>query len=370
MDLPEFFNKKLRIKNMLLPVFICTILLTCCHEASREHTMMKSPAKTSHFFGDTVTQLGNNIMVVYHDSKNIYWFGSWETGLYKFNGKSIVHYTIKDGLPSNRIEEIKEDSNGNIFINTNAGLCQYDSNRIIKIQESLLQDSQWKLRHNDLWFKSPKPGFIYRYDGKSLHALKIPQCSIGEEYLSQHPKASDPYAIYCIYKDSKGNIWFGTALLGALRYNGKSFDWISESDVTELHDGPANGVRSIVEDKDGYFWFNSEYRYKILDMPVSKGEKFYERLKNIGSLDNKKDGDLKEYLSITRDYSNALWIATYRDGVWYYDGSRVTHHAVQENGNNIHLFYIYTDTIGNIWLGTHENGAWKYNGKIFHRFTP
>jgi hypothetical protein len=32
--------------------------------------------------GDTVQKLSKNIMVIYQDSKNNYWFGSWEDGLY------------------------------------------------------------------------------------------------------------------------------------------------------------------------------------------------------------------------------------------------------------------------------------------------
>jgi len=93
--------------------------------------------------------------------------------------------------------------------------------------------------------------------------LPLPTTQIGEDYISRNPSHPNPYTAYSIYKDSKGNIWFGTAALGVIRYNGKSFDWISENDVTEIHDKPANGVRSIIEDRDGYFWFNTLFRYNV-----------------------------------------------------------------------------------------------------------
>ena len=57
--------------------------------------------------GDTVKELGRSIMVVYQDKKNVYWFGSWETGVYRYDGKSIINYTTKHGLPYNRVDEIK-----------------------------------------------------------------------------------------------------------------------------------------------------------------------------------------------------------------------------------------------------------------------
>lgn len=203
-------------------------------------------------------------------------------------------------------------------------------------------------------------GKVYRYDGKVLHRLQFPVTKLGPTY-------SHPHAIYTIYKDSKGNIWFGTAALGACRYNGKSFDWISEEDVTELHNGPSNGVRSIIEDKDGYFWFNSAYRYHVYGSDSQK-HTFYSREKSIGNLDGNPDSDLWEYLSIARDNNNELWIATYANGVWRYDGKKTAYYPVQSGGEDITLFSIYKDNKGDLWLGSHENGAYKFNGKTFERF--
>ena len=36
----------------------------------------------------------------------------------------------------------------------------------------------------------------------------------------------------------------------------------------------SNGVRSIIEDKEGYFWFNSQYRYKVYDGKKKFTEQF------------------------------------------------------------------------------------------------
>lgn len=40
-------------------------------------------------------------MVIYPDRKSNYWFGSWENGLYNYDEKNLLHFTTKDGLPSN-----------------------------------------------------------------------------------------------------------------------------------------------------------------------------------------------------------------------------------------------------------------------------
>lgn len=356
--------------NTLLVFCILNILSSCNGQTNHTNISNKQTAQA-----DTVQQLGNNIMVVYQDTKNNYWFGSWESGLYCFNGKTMLHYSTENGLLHNRINEIREDKYGNVFFNTSAGIIKFDGQNFVALNEIIPSNNAWKLHPDDLWFICPKySGQVYRYDGKNLYKLQMPTNKLGDEFLSMHPNAPSPYAVYCSYKDRKGNIWFGTAALGACRYNGETFDWILEEDVTEVHDGPANGVRSIIEDKDGYFWFNSIYRYDVYGKSVSK-EKFYNREISIGSLDGKKDGDLYEYLSIAKDNNDELWIATYNAGVWRYnplaalgtDKKNITHYPVQQDSKDITLFSVYKDNHGTLWLGTHENGVFRFNGETFER---
>lgn len=362
------------MKLTLLYFSIVTILTSCNGQPITQKTnstQQNEPiAKV-----DTVKEISKNIMVIYHDTKNNYWFGSWKDGLYKYDGKIILHFTTKDGLPDNRVEEIKEDKLGNIYFNTSKGLCRLTNNNFIKLTENTISNNDWKLNPDDLWFKNLEhSGYVYRLDGNILYSLKLPKSKLGEDYVSKYPDYPNPYSIYCIYKDNKQNIWFGTSTLGVGRYNGISFDWISELDVTEIHNGPANGVRSIVEDKNGDFWFNTEYRYNVYNKKTTSStnidtSKFYERIKSIGCLDGKKDGDLNEYLSITKDNNNNLWIAIYLNGVWKYDGEKIKHYPIQINAKNIPIYCLYKDNNGTIWLGTHENGAFKFNGQTFEKFT-
>lgn len=321
--------------------------------------------------GDTVRELGNNIMVIYQDRKNNYWFGSWKDGLYKYDGNDIIHFTTKNGLLGNRIEDIKEDKSGNIYINTTNGLCQFNGKQFVPLMETKSFGNNWQLNPDDLWFKNN--GSVYRFDGHNLFKLELPKTKMGEDYTRKYPNFPNPSAIYCVYKDSKGNIWLGTATLGVCRYDGKSFDWISEQDVTEIHDGPANGVRSIAEDKNGDFWFNTEYRYSIYNNNASINNgtdnlTFYKRIKSLGCLDGKKDGDLNEFLSIIKDDKNNLWIAIYLNGVWQYDGEKINHYPIQVNAKTIPIYCLYKDNNGDIWLGTEENGAFKFNGQTFNKF--
>jgi len=358
----------------VITFFVTITIINSCGGQINSHSVASEKQDNNRISGDTVDGLDQNIMVIYQDKKSNYWFGSWKNGLYRYDGNSITHFTIRHGLPDNRVEEIKEDNQGNIYINTSNGLCKYDGINFLLLNGTVDSNNQWELKPDDLWFKClEQPGYVYRLDGNKLSKLKLPTTILGEDYIRAHPNYPNPYSIYCIYKDSQQNIWFGTATLGVCRYDGKSFDWISEPDVTEIHDGPANGVRSIAEDKNGDFWFNTDFRYSVYNRAPSRKStnkqiEFYDRVKSVGCLDGKTDGHLNEYLSIVKDNENHLWFATYLNGVWRYDGAEIHHYPIQVNDKNIPIYCLFKDNSGSIWLGTHENGVFKFNGHTFEKF--
>ena len=333
------------------------MILTSCNGQTKKTQSSNLPKVT----GNIVDELGKSIMVIYQDKKNNYWFGSWETGVYKYDGKSILNYTTEQGLPSNRIDEIKEDALGNIYFTScspNSTITKFDGNAFNVL--SAISSNHWQLNATDIWFRhSYSEEKVYRYDGTTLHELQ----------LSKPEGFTNPFEIYSIYKDIRGNIWLGTNPLGVCRYDGKKIGWITEEDVTEFRNEGANGVRSILEDKNGEFWFNTEKRYSIYDSITLKSDRFYTRHESIGGLDGKQDSNLDEYLSCVKDDNNNLWFVTYLDGVWKYDGENITHFPVKENSKQITLFSIYKDNKGGLWVGTHENGAYKFNGTTFEKFS-
>jgi ligand-binding sensor domain-containing protein len=280
----------------------------------------------------------------------------------------VSHYTTADGLLSNRIEVIQEDKSGFLYFSTPLGVSKFDGHQFVTLKENPVPGT-WTLQADDLWFKDFSfNGTVLRYDGLQLQRLKMPTVDVVDAWLMNNKGVSSPYAVYSIYKDTKGNVWFGTGAAGVLRYNGSRFDWITEADVNELHNGPSNGVRSMVEDSEGQFWFNTAYRYDVYGAPVS-AKTFYDRTKSIGSLDG-VDPDFNEFMSIVRDDEGHLWMATYRAGVYRYTGKMIIHYPIQDKGEDVTAFCIYKDRYDGLWVGTHEHGVFKFKGDRFVRFVP
>jgi len=353
--------------TIILFLSILTLFTSCSGQSSNQK---KNTDQFKELFvkADSVKELGSSIMVVYQDKKNIYWFGSWETGVYRYDGKTLINYTTKQGLPNNRIDEIKEDKHGNIYFNNGGEISKFDGQNFIQLNTTSNSNNEWKLEQDDLWFKGYQgSGFVYRYDGNYLHRLKFPETKEGDDHFAKFPNVNySPYDVYTIYKDSKGTIWFGTATLGVCMYNGKTFTWLSEREL-EFDVETGFGIRSIIEDRDGKFWFsNSLHRFNVYGQDNTTN---LIKEKGIGSLDAKKDGDLVAIISMEKDNED-LWMATYNQGVWRYKVKQLTHYPVKYDGKDITVFSIYKDNNGDLWLGTHENGAYKFNGKTFEKFKP
>lgn len=361
-------------KMLMISTLAVITMLPVVRNAFALQNIVASQSVTQVVKGDLVSELGDNLMRVYQDRNHHYWFATWGDGLYRYDGKSIDHFTTKHGLCHNRVDEIVEDDAGILYFNTGAGVSRFDGKAFATLP--IAMESTWKLQANDLWFKSPQfSGLVYRFDGQRLCPLQLPKLDIGEKFVGKNPGASSPYGVYTIFHDSHGHVWFGTAALGVCRYDGKTFDWICSDDVNELHDGPANGVRSIAQDQDGRFWFNTKYRYRVQSHSAESeaeviGSQIYSREPGIGSLDGMPNGSLDEFISITVDSHGDIWIATHGNGVFYYDGATVKHYPVTEGAKVVRLFSIFHDRNGCIWLGTHEHGAYHFEKNRFVRFQP
>ena len=80
-------------------------------------------------FGVNCLNKGNFSHSVFVDKQDRVWYGS-ENGLFCYDLKDIKHpkrYTTTNGLPDNTIALITQDANGKIWVGTNHGLCQLDT---------------------------------------------------------------------------------------------------------------------------------------------------------------------------------------------------------------------------------------------------
>jgi signal transduction histidine kinase/ligand-binding sensor domain-containing protein len=128
------------------------------------------------------------------------WVGS-EYGLFKFSdGRVVAHYTAKDGLVSDDLKVIHEDSQGVLWIGTGGSLVRFEAGKFTS-------------------YAMP--------DGLGRNNVR------------------------CIYEDAEGTFWIGTYDDGLIRFrDGRFFNYRKDQGLFD------NGVFQILEDRHGYFWIS------------------------------------------------------------------------------------------------------------------
>lgn len=342
------------------------VLISCCFwgltACNAQNTKGKTPEAKKTMSGISEPTIDKSIWCIYQDTKKNYWFGSNGGGVYLYDGKHLKQFTKKDGLQSDQIRGIQEDKFGNIYFETRTTVTKYDGAQFIALAPVESGMEGWRLQADDLWFRgNGEIDGVYRYDGKTLHHLV---------FTTFNPKwDATTYAVYSIYKDKKGNAWFGTLSEGVCRYDGNTLKWIKEKELSVLEDGRVPGVRYILEDGDGYFWLsNILSRYKLLPDKMSDHWTLaYAKTAGVTPEQERAKMTLPYCKSAIIDGRN-LWMTNYNEGVWKYDGKQLVNYKIKDGTTEALVVCLYKDSDGILLVGTDNMGVYKYNGGGFEKF--
>jgi len=256
---------------------------------------------------------------VLEDRKGNLWFGTRDSGVYYYNGKSFQHFTTKDGLASNTAIHIYEDRAGNIWF----GASRFDARLNDEVGQGkslptgqagfrnfttkdgfpsnsirlLLEDKTGKL-----WFGAQGENmFVYdaRLNGE-----------VGQGKTFTVLKNKDGKAfnnVWSIIEDKKGNIWFGD-VDGLWRYDGSTFTKVSQ-----------RGAYAIIEDKKGNIWTTGEVNPKVWALSRYDAKSLYSKKPTVTEI-KLQSGML---LGILEDAKGNIWFGS-GGGVYRYDGKTIT----------------------------------------------
>lgn len=332
--------------------------------------------------GTIVSEIDSSCWVVFQDKDDNYWFGSDGRGECRYDGKTLTRFTTVDGLSHDQVRGIQQHApTGDILITTNGGVSKFDGERFVTLPITEMKAPRsatpgdggssegWVLNADDVWLTGS--GGPRRYDGTTLYQLKFFESVAVDENVKFR---WNPYDVWTVYTDRRGQKWFGTGGNGVCRFDGRSLDWMYEAHLTEIPGGGWFGFRSIIEGQDGDFWIcSTQYRFKFEPHGVAgqeSGKLVYTRETGMyWSAVNTPDTFI-HFQSVTQDTKGDLWMAPYAGGIWRHDGTKGTHYPMMDGDNEITMFTIYKDNHGGLWVGTHEYGAYTFNGAAFERFRP
>lgn len=355
--------KKVYLSSQIGLLFFMLIYSISC---SSQNETLKSQSAENEVEGNSgIVNYGEHDKVTSGilDKGGNLWFGTSNEGVYRYDGKSFVHFTEQDGLSNNYVNCIVADRDGNIWLGTKKGLSKYDGKCFTQIVTPMDGDSDGKEdtwcdgneiqcmledRKGNLWIGTNGNG-AYRYDGKEFTNFSFTNDMKQSDSLHHN-------FIQSMIEDTDGNIWLTSLTHGGVsRYDGEEFTHFSNSDG--LMD---DMVYSSFQDRDGNLWFGS-IQTKHEGLYRYDGKSF------IGS--GKEDGLCDNFVTgFFEDRKNRLWIRT-GSILCIYDGNTFAP-FVTANGENLKdIGFIVEDRNQDIWLGGRYGHLWKYDGFFLVDYT-
>ncbi len=352
----------MKLSIVILSLFVVSTQGDFKHRAYR-HSYSKNTVHSSKSTSSSDSSynfsIGRNIRILFQDKKGNIWMGTEGEGAYKFDGRKYTHYGKKEGLIGDYVRTINQDQSGNIWFGTNEGILSY--NGLFFINHTKKKDLSYRSSScsfvdskGNVWFGT-RAG-LYRFEGYKMSYIEL---LISETNKRIH--LSD-YSVYSIYEDKDGAFYFGTEFRGVCKYKNNTFEYINDRGINS---GP---IRSIYKDKKGLLWFGSNtkglYSYDGKNLRNLSEEKGLSEATPVQN-NNNKPSSLTRIWSITEDIAGNLWIGTIDAGAWRYDGKNITNITTKDGLQNNGVQVIMKDNKGKLWFGTDGGGVSTFDGTKF-----
>ncbi|MBI4663148.1 MAG: carboxypeptidase regulatory-like domain-containing protein [Verrucomicrobia bacterium] len=259
------------------------------------------------------------------DDRGSLWFGDgWqEGGLLRFNpaSRALSAFTVKDGLPNNRVYAIEPTSEGGLWVGTEIGLAHYLDGKIEDLRKKfgIATGAVWELRRDD-------GGKLWISTAQGLHILD-PILGKGSTGDPPVPSGNLPDGtVAAALTDSGagfasspapipvGKLPTGAGRLPALpeaRVAHATIDGFRRLSITTTNGLPVEDIRCSVQTRDGILWMGS------LDRGVVGFDgKAFTRL-------DPRDSPIGErVLALMVDEDDSLWVGSDDTGLVHYRRSK------------------------------------------------
>ena len=232
---------------------------------------------------------------VLEDRKGNLWFGTRDSGVYHYDGKSFQHFTTKQGLASNTALHIYEDKTGIIWIAA-GGLTRFDGK---SFQNFTMKDG---LTHNGInTIMEDKTGKLWIGTGGNVFIYN------GKTFTTFTNNGTPFKNVRSIIEDKKGNIWLGGSD-GLWRYHGSTFTNFTQ-----------NFVGHIYEDRKGNIWITGEVNFNVWKLLRYDQKTLYNKEPTVAEIMSTE----KMLCGILEANDGSIWFGSL-SGVYRYDGKTIT----------------------------------------------
>ena len=202
---------------------------------------------------------GDNLLSLSVDEE-FAWLGIYGKGLsrYSLSGHTFKNYAlplVNGEENTNRIWQIKDDGEGNIWIIAEDVYCFHKKSETFTVVDNLSNLNALNIifEEDAIWLCTMGYG-LYKFDRKTKEPL--------EHYFKESEKTPIPgNMIRYMYIDSRNQVWFSIEYAGLYRLDQTSGEVTPYGVGSGLTD---TNIVGMLEDKSGYLWvstYNGLFRY-------------------------------------------------------------------------------------------------------------
>ncbi len=248
------------------------------------------------------------------DKNNSILVGSENHGLHIYTPKSNKYEKVKD-FPVQYIKAIKSDNQNRLWISTlYEGLWLKENDNVKRVGDIEGIFSTILTNKQGVWIGTRTSGAIFYDEMKNTFETFKPN--------SNNTDAISSNAIWQIFEDSKGNLWFSSDFGISVRYKNDTHFTNYYYSKTE-NSLSSNTNYTVAEDKFGKIWIGTAGKgIDIFDPKNNTFKKF--------SLNNKiKDA---EVYCILRDKNDNMWFSSNQGIYAYYNDTETLKNFTREDG--------------------------------------
>jgi ligand-binding sensor domain-containing protein len=275
---------------------------------------------------------GRIVMALTQDHDATVWAATRD-GLLRVAGGRPELMGRAEGLPDEHTRALAEDSDGNLWIGTEAGgLVRLRNGRAVVYgrAQGLTHDVIWTVtegRDGTVWVGTDGGGLNRLRDGRAQPATAEP------DVVHEN--------VFALLEDRSGRLWFSTESHGLCQLTGDRARCVSVNDGEDL-------VRCVFEDKEGRLWVGTSGALFQLDgaarhvVPTEDGKRI-----TVKALAQGADG--------------VLWVGT-SSGLARVEGGTVRRVRIDGKPHAEDVDAVLVDPDGTVWIGTIGAGLQRLRG--------
>jgi signal transduction histidine kinase/ligand-binding sensor domain-containing protein/AraC-like DNA-binding protein len=304
-----------------------------------------------------------SIRSIYIDKNDIYWIGTLQGGVGKYD-MNLAFFNLRQsnpfdsyGLSAPKVTSFAEDDEGDIYVGTDGGgLNHYHRKTGLFCHPRLVADAARNKALKILAMERLGDELWISAYGKGLFVLNIKTKAVKHYVKGSGPKDLLSNDIFCLKKDSRGNLWIGTNGDGINVFKplSGSFSRFEKNTAISADNFVLNGfIRAIEEDRSGNIWFGTN----------GTGITMYNPSANTFRTLDRENSDLpSDFVStIYVNKQGTVWVGTLGGGLSKLnEKNKFISYSEKEGLSNAAIYKILETDSGILWL-SHNKGISSFD---------